>query len=210
MLDVQLALVKGSRPQRFPMRRPVAVVGRKKGCDLRIPSSEVSRRHCVFRIEYDCVTIEDLGSSNGTYLNEDRVDVKQVVRPGDHVRIGSIVFVAEYHLSQEAMERLAVRDVEPIDEEADVELVGNMAKAVPIDDVEVIEDSVDDEAMPIAVESSERIAARFRTDEDEDDMPSSSDGAGAEVIEDWQPPAGTEGNGLFDGLGQSTDKKKKK
>src|ERR1041384_4110878 len=107
MLDVQLALVKGSRPQRFPMRGSRAVIGRQRGCELRIPSSEVSRQHCMLRIKDGYVTVEDLDSVNGTFLNEDQITGVQVVRPGDQIRVGPVIFVAEYHLSQEAMERLA-------------------------------------------------------------------------------------------------------
>src|SRR5205085_1795557 len=95
-MHVQLALVEGSRSQRFIVRKRETVVGRQKGCGLRIPLPDVSRRHCILRIEGSVMTIEDLGSSNGTYLNKDRVLHKTVVRSGDKIQLGNLVFVAEY------------------------------------------------------------------------------------------------------------------
>ncbi|MFR6171118.1 MAG: FHA domain-containing protein [Blautia sp.] len=62
---------------------------------IRFPYASVSRKHCRFFIEGSRVYVEDLGSSNGTYLNE-----KQVVKPkllirGDILKIGHEKFRVE-------------------------------------------------------------------------------------------------------------------
>ena len=53
----------------FSVTRDVVVVGRREDCDLRIPLGEVSRKHCRFVKDGDALRVEDLGSSNGTFIN---------------------------------------------------------------------------------------------------------------------------------------------
>lgn len=74
------------------MKRPRYVVGRKDECDIRIPVAHVSREHCEVRIDDGRLVIRDLGSSNGTYVNRDRVQERELA-PGDLVAVGPAVFV---------------------------------------------------------------------------------------------------------------------
>jgi pSer/pThr/pTyr-binding forkhead associated (FHA) protein len=57
----------------FSITRDMTVVGRREDCDLRIPLSDVSRKHCRLILNGETMKIEDLGSSNGTYINGERV-----------------------------------------------------------------------------------------------------------------------------------------
>jgi ribosomal protein S27AE len=52
----------------------------------------VSRRHCILRRTGDCLVIRDLGSTNGTYLNNERLNPSEdyVVANGDRVILGSL------------------------------------------------------------------------------------------------------------------------
>ncbi len=56
--------------------------------DVVIDSSSASRKHARITVEPTFVTIEDLGSSNGTFVNGVRID-RQVLAHGDAVRIGT-------------------------------------------------------------------------------------------------------------------------
>lgn len=69
-------------------------IGRKESCDLRMPLASVSREHAAifFDEEEDELVIEDLGSSNGTYVNNQRIDERVELTPGDVVRIGEVPF----------------------------------------------------------------------------------------------------------------------
>src|SRR5207244_4199000 len=78
------------------------IVGRRRDCDLRIRSSEVSRRHCLLSFQDGVLHVEDLDSVNGTFVNGVRVSGRQVVRPGDRLDVGPIQFLVEYALSREA------------------------------------------------------------------------------------------------------------
>jgi pSer/pThr/pTyr-binding forkhead associated (FHA) protein len=72
------------------------VVGRHRECGLRIPCAEVSRRHCILRLRDDILSLEDLGSLNGVYVNGERVSGTLELQPGDRMEIGPVVFSVVY------------------------------------------------------------------------------------------------------------------
>lgn len=67
-------------------------IGRVAGCDLVIDDGKASRRHARLVVAGGVVEIEDLGSSNGTLLNDKPVQ-KRMLRDGDEVKIGKTVLV---------------------------------------------------------------------------------------------------------------------
>src|SRR6476619_1134722 len=78
----------------FSIARDMTVIGRREDCDLRIPLGEVSRKHCRLIRDGDTLKLEDLGSSNGTFLNGSRVQEAQL-SPGDTIQVGPVVFVVQ-------------------------------------------------------------------------------------------------------------------
>ena len=66
------------------------VIGRSRTCDIRLREDTVSRLHAAFVWQEGNLVIEDLGSSNGTYLNGSRVLEPQKVVTGDVVRFGEL------------------------------------------------------------------------------------------------------------------------
>jgi pSer/pThr/pTyr-binding forkhead associated (FHA) protein len=78
----------------FSMARDMTVIGRREDCDLRIPLGEVSRKHCRILRDGDSLKLEDLGSSNGTFLNGQRVQ-EAILSPGDTLQVGPVVFVLQ-------------------------------------------------------------------------------------------------------------------
>jgi pSer/pThr/pTyr-binding forkhead associated (FHA) protein len=62
-------------------------VGRSEDCDITLPSSKVSRQHARFQHSDGGVTVEDLGSSNGTRLNGRAIAGVQALMDGDQVVI---------------------------------------------------------------------------------------------------------------------------
>jgi pSer/pThr/pTyr-binding forkhead associated (FHA) protein len=73
------------------------VIGRSLGSDIRVDHSSVSRRHArIFRDGSDYY-IEDLGSANGTLVNDSDVHQNSPVRlrTGDHIRVGEVEFSFE-------------------------------------------------------------------------------------------------------------------
>jgi predicted component of type VI protein secretion system len=124
-MDVKLVVQKSGAPQAFHMRGPEMIIGRQKGCGVRIPSGMVSRQHCLLSIHDDLLRVEDLSSANGTLINGRRIMRREVLRPGDKLRVGPITFVIHYQLSQAALDRLVHEDEDQFE-------------VVPVDDVEVV------------------------------------------------------------------------
>jgi pSer/pThr/pTyr-binding forkhead associated (FHA) protein len=69
----------------------LTVVGRHPGCDTRLDSSRVSRRHCCLAVGVGEVTVRDLGSTNGTWIGGRRID-EGVLRHGDILGIAHLRF----------------------------------------------------------------------------------------------------------------------
>ena len=67
-----------------------ALVGRDRGCNVRVDSHTLSRRHAEIVVTRDHTTIEDLGSKNGTYVNGRCITGAVVLKDGDEVRAGSL------------------------------------------------------------------------------------------------------------------------
>ncbi|MGB7156560.1 MAG: FHA domain-containing protein [Tepidisphaeraceae bacterium] len=78
----------------FSVVRDMTVIGRREDCDLRIPLGDVSRKHCRLIKDGDAIRVEDLGSSNGTYRNGQRIQQSEFAA-GDTLQVGPIVFVLQ-------------------------------------------------------------------------------------------------------------------
>lgn len=93
-----LVMFKGDGTRRdFPIQPDRKyIIGRNESSDLRIPLSEVSRSHAAvyFDEEEDELVVEDLGSSNGTYVNNEQIESKTKVDlcPGDVIVVGQVPF----------------------------------------------------------------------------------------------------------------------
>ncbi len=92
-MDAQLVMFRADGTRReFPLHKERLVLGRTNDCDLRIPLSSVSRQHCELRIEQEQILVRDLGSSNGTFHNNLRVQEAEL-DAGDEISIGPVVFI---------------------------------------------------------------------------------------------------------------------
>lgn len=106
-MNVQLVVQNGSRGTRvLSLQCEETVIGRRQDCDLRIPSTDVSRRHCILSMHDGCLNVEDLDSVNGTFVNGQRISGRQVVMPGDKLQIGPVTFVAKYEMSKATRTRV--------------------------------------------------------------------------------------------------------
>jgi pSer/pThr/pTyr-binding forkhead associated (FHA) protein len=70
-------------------------VGRHPESDIFLNDVTVSRHHCRFQVNGDDLSVEDSGSTNGTYVNDARVDSAQLT-PGDEVLVGRFHFVVAH------------------------------------------------------------------------------------------------------------------
>lgn len=70
---------------------PGTTIGRD-GCDVILADPEVSRRHAVVREADSAPAIEDLASSNGTFVNGKRIAELTALQPGDEIRFGNTLW----------------------------------------------------------------------------------------------------------------------
>ncbi len=75
-----------------PLTHERVVIGRLDDCQIRIPAPDVSRNHCEIVIEDGSIEIRDLGSSNGTFVNQERISSRPL-SAGDLISVGGVVFV---------------------------------------------------------------------------------------------------------------------
>ena len=95
-MQVVLVMFRAEGDRRsFSITRDITVIGRREDCDLRIPVGEVSRKHCRIIREGDTIRAEDLGSSNGTFHNGQRISGSAPIQPGDSIQVGPVVFVLQ-------------------------------------------------------------------------------------------------------------------
>lgn len=108
-MQVNLVMFKpnGSRKD-FPLVNNRTIIGRAESCDLQIPLLSVSRRHCEISIEGDKLTVKDLASSNGTYVNNERIN-KSEVKAGDRLVIGPVVFTMQVDGEPEEIQQIKTR-----------------------------------------------------------------------------------------------------
>ncbi len=91
-MDVQLVMWKEDGVRRnFDLKRSVSIIGRGGDCDFQIPLAIISRRHCQLTRKDNRLMVKDLGSSNGTYLNNKRV-LQAEVHAGDTLTVGPVIF----------------------------------------------------------------------------------------------------------------------
>lgn len=79
----------------FVLQDGNVTVGRHPESDIFLNDVTVSRHHCRFSVSSDSLVVEDSGSTNGTYVNDERVD-RSELSPGDEVLIGRFHFVVAH------------------------------------------------------------------------------------------------------------------
>jgi predicted component of type VI protein secretion system len=89
-----------AKQRTFTVRLPI-MLGRGEEAKFRIQHDLVSRRHCEFFERQGQVYVRDLGSTNGTFLNDEQVpaSTKTAVSPGAVVRVGGLSFAVDYQPS---------------------------------------------------------------------------------------------------------------
>jgi predicted component of type VI protein secretion system len=131
-MDVKLVVVGGKHPgQQIAVQGPEFLIGRAPECKLRPNSDMVSRRHCMISIAEGRATIRDLGSRNGTLVNEQRITGEHELHTGEKIKVGPLEFEVQLstriggekkpkvHSVQEAAAR-TLEAAKPRDNERDI------------------------------------------------------------------------------------------
>jgi predicted component of type VI protein secretion system len=98
MYQVELKVLEGRQQGKtIPLNVRQFLIGREQDCHLRPNSDLVSRHHCVFTVDDFTVRLRDLGSTNGTFVNGERIQGQVVLKPGDQVSVGKLSFEIVVH-----------------------------------------------------------------------------------------------------------------
>jgi predicted component of type VI protein secretion system len=142
MSDLVLEIVEGAQAGRQLPLDSVVDVGREPSLPLHLDEdTQVSRRHARIAQQGGQVVVEDLGSTNGTYVNDQPINAPRALNPGDKVRIG--LTVLELRTRQQVAARPSAVQVAPQFTqvgndvlqhvpEAQLAPVGNVSPAGPI------------------------------------------------------------------------------
>jgi predicted component of type VI protein secretion system len=142
MADLILEIVEGSQAGRQVPLDTVVDIGRDTSLPLHLDEdTQVSRRHARVAVQGGTVVVEDLGSTNGTYVNEQPISAPRPLNPGDKVRVGLTVLelrtrqqVAARPSAVQAMPQFGQVDqgvLQPVPE-AQLAPVGNVSPIGPI------------------------------------------------------------------------------
>ena len=88
-----LEIVEPSAQARRLALRPPQTIGRSTTNSLVLQDTEVSRQHCLIAMEDGAVLVTDLGSTNGTFVNGERIAAPAVLRSGDRLTVGTHVLL---------------------------------------------------------------------------------------------------------------------
>ncbi|MCP4506643.1 MAG: FHA domain-containing protein, partial [Fuerstiella sp.] len=69
------------------------IIGRDQGCGIRLASNDVSRQHCRLRWKSGQLHVCDLGSQNGTLVNDQTLTTEVPLQIGDRLQIAKLIFV---------------------------------------------------------------------------------------------------------------------
>ncbi len=91
--DFFLFVLQGAREgYKYKIEKPYTVIGRGSAADLIIPDLEVSRKHCAIEITEDGVILRDLNSTNGTYIQNEKISVVEI-KDQTEFKIGQTVIL---------------------------------------------------------------------------------------------------------------------
>ncbi|HEV3142507.1 MAG TPA: GGDEF domain-containing protein [Gemmataceae bacterium] len=101
--------------QRYELSDVELIIGRGEDTDIRIADNSISRRHARLVPMSRGIVVKDLGSTNGTFVNDEPIQGSRVLQDGDYLRIGNCIYrflaggnvESEYH---EEIYRLTIVD----------------------------------------------------------------------------------------------------
>ncbi|MCH2360118.1 MAG: FHA domain-containing protein [Pirellulales bacterium] len=146
-MNVKLSVIKdGEVYKQLTVALPI-VIGRGTEAGLTIKHPLVSREHCELFAADGSVQVKDLGSTNGTFVDEDPVNTPAVVATGSELKLGVVEMTVEFsevldapstavYEAQELAAEVAAPETVQVDEDESVSAADNAALA-EIDDFEV-------------------------------------------------------------------------
>src|SRR2546423_6470823 len=123
-MKLKLIVLAGAKEGlEIPLKKDKFLIGRAKECALRAGSEAISRRHCAIIRRESGYTVRDLGSRNGTLVNDEKISSEVPLKDGDELRVGPLKF------------RVAAAESKPGTAESGTPKSDNARKQPPVKDV---------------------------------------------------------------------------
>lgn len=111
-MQVLLKIIGGKHAGReIKISVPEFIIGRGEGAHLRPGSDMVSRKHCSIKVADGKVTINDLGSRNGSFVNGQKITEPHEAKSGDRIKIGKLQFELLIDLVKPSAKKPKVKNV---------------------------------------------------------------------------------------------------
>jgi predicted component of type VI protein secretion system len=109
-MKLKLIVLAGAKEGlEIPLKKDKFLIGRAKECSLRAGSEAISRRHCAIIRRETGWTVRDLGSRNGTLVNNEKITKEVPLKEGDELCVGPLKFrVAAAEASKESKDAAPV------------------------------------------------------------------------------------------------------
>ncbi len=144
-MELKLIVLAGAKDgTQIPLKKDKFVIGRASECTLRAGSDAISRRHCSIVRTDGAWLASDMGSRNGTYINDQKIEAPTPLAVGDILRVGPLKFRVEEYVKggsdiKVSKPAASTNGTARIDQPQDI----NRAKQPPVKSVsEVIERTV--------------------------------------------------------------------
>lgn len=159
MVAAELKVVGGKHAgQVIPLNRRKFLIGREQDCQLRPNSDMVSRHHCVFSVDDFSVRLRDLGSTNGTLVNGEKIRRETVLEPGDRIVIGNLEF--EYTVRAGVVVESDSKVVQPISlSNEETQVTSRTVLELPKVNPAAVPDGSQTQSLPVVTAASEPMAA---------------------------------------------------
>lgn len=96
-MKVSLVVASGVHQGKvIPIPGAEFLIGRDPECQLRPASPAISKKHCAFLVKDEQVLLVDLGSTNGTFVNDEALSGERLISPGDRVKVGPLDFTVQF------------------------------------------------------------------------------------------------------------------
>jgi pSer/pThr/pTyr-binding forkhead associated (FHA) protein len=201
-MDAKLVVVGGEAKMSEVQLKLPTIIGRGRAAGITLPHPLVSRQHCEIYEEQGRLVVNDMGSLNGTFVGDQRINEPTFLLPGELLTVGTVTFRAAYTLAngEAEVEESTGTDFTPSDATVQfaertmadgnktVPVDDDLAEALPVEDVEeaevefaeaeieeIAEVEVEEEATP---DTAEMNSGGTASDDDDDDLQSFLKGLG--------------------------------
>lgn len=149
-MEMKLVVVGGKQSgMEIPVRAPKFLIGRGEECQLRPQSTMISRKHCAITVADGQVAIEDFGSTNGTFLNGEKVAGTHKLNNGDRIKVGMFELEVRLRVDAADLKKPKVHSVQ----EAVARTASTAPKSAAEDDMDISSWLADDDDKPASTTS---------------------------------------------------------